>query len=170
MFRPAHTAVGSLLSSLGSSSNVMQPDTALFVAVSTAIIAPGDTTYLQIGEAPWTEVVRVTAFNAGILTIVRGIDGTLPGAFPAGTPVRYILAAEAVEAMIQAAIAALALPGSLTFQINAPNAVDVVGNNVIFAIAPANITSPDGSVDVTGSGNSIGVSVARGAFGCCEGS
>lgn len=168
MFRPAHAAVGTLTTSLGASGNVMVPDAQLFAAVSAAIINVGDTTYLQVGEAPWVEIVRVDGFNAGVFLITRAIDGTLLSAFPAGTPVRYVMAAEAVSVMIQDVVDLLALPANLVFAINAPNSVSVAGSNVNINIVPTSVTSPDGTIDVTGSGSAIGVSVVRGAFGCCD--
>jgi hypothetical protein len=151
-----------------SADNSIEPDSFLFGQVSAALFTPGDVTYLAIGEAPSMEIVRVTGYTPGFLLVTRGVDGTTARAFPAGTPVRYIMPAQAVLDMIQDAIAVLPLPSNLTFSINAPNAVQQMGNNVDIVIAPTSVTSPDGSVDVTGGGFAVGVAVARGAFGCCD--
>lgn len=169
MFRPAHQAVGYIAWPIGASDSQLTVDAAMYGQVIAAIQSPGDSTYLAINGSGLVEVIRVVGWNAGTLTIERGIDNTLPSAFPMGTPIRYILAAAAAQDMVNEAIAGIVTPVNYTFNINAPNTVDVVGNNVNISIPPTNIMSPDGTIDVTGSGTSIGVAVVRGAFGCCEG-
>lgn len=170
MFKPVHQAAGTTTWALGVSDVALEVDNDTYGRITTAIQTPGDTTYLILNAPGWLEVVRVIGWTASTLLIERGVDNTVPSAFPAGTPVRYILAAAAVQDIVNEAIASIITPANLTFNINAPNTVDVIGNNVNIIVPPVSLVSPDGTIDVTGSNNNLGIAVVRGAFGCCEGS
>jgi hypothetical protein len=142
----------------------------MYGQITAAMQAPGDTTYLIINAPGWVEVVRVIGWTASALLIERGVDNTVPSSYPIGTPIRYILAAAAVQDIVDEAISSIVTPANLTFNINAPNTVDVIGTNVNIIVPPVSIVSPDNTIDITGSNNNLGIAVVRGAFGCCEGS
>jgi hypothetical protein len=126
-----------------------------------------DHTYLFVSDGVTVELIKVTQLNAGVMSVVRGQDGTSAHAFPIGSSMYFQMSGVAVSEMIATAIAAAGLPATLTFAINAPNTVNKVGSVVTINVPKLPLTSPDGTVDVTTVGDGYGVDVERGAFGCC---
>jgi hypothetical protein len=167
MFKPLQGVHGTLETALGQADNVMYVDAQL-VADLTARMGIGNYTYLLIEQMDTAEAVLVSGFTSYGVLIERGKDGSVPITFLPGATIKYVLTSEAVGGMVSDYVNSLGLDAVTTFTINAPHTVDKMGNEVTIDIKPPNISSPDGSIDVTGSGLDIGVSVQRGAFGCCD--
>lgn len=169
MFKPLQGASGTLVQPLGSADNIMYVDPQLIAYVYAGLGAgDGNHTFLLIEQAGIAEAVKVMDFGPYALIVERGKDGSQPRNFIPGATIRYILTTEAVQGIVYDYVTSLGLDAVTTFDINAPHVVTKLGNQVTLDIKSPNISSPDGSIDVTGTGLDIGVSIQRGAFGCCD--
>lgn len=169
MFKPLQGVSGTLVQPAGAGDNIMYVDAQLAAWISAGLTpGAGNHTYLLIEQTGMSEAVKVMDFTPFALLVERGKDGSSPKTFLEGATLKYILTAEAVGELVVEAINALPPEAVLQFSINAPHSVERVDEQVTINIQPPNITSPDGTIDVTGSGLDIGISIQRGAFGCCD--
>lgn len=167
MFKPVQGAVGELAQILGAADLVAYVNVDFANKIMTAI-AGGHHTYVIVSELGLVEAMKVTSADLFGLVIERAKDGTTAQVFNAGATIEYVLTSEAVLDIVNARLAEIAIEDTLTFSINAPHAVVRTGLNVDITVQPTAITSPNNTIDVTGSGFEIGVDVERGAFGCCD--
>lgn len=170
MFKPVQGATGLLAQAVGVLDTVLYVNAdlgnKLAVALGTGL---GNFTYVLVSELGVVEAMKVTAADIYGLTVERAKDGSVARPFSVGAVVEYALVSEAVLDMINDRLQSLGDVNTLTFEINAPHTVvkDDTGL-VTIDIKPMTITSPDGTIDVTGDGDSLGIAVKRGAFGCCD--
>lgn len=164
MFKPAHSAVGCIVSPITSMSNVLTLDPDSYAALDLALDT-GDFTYMRLGEGSIVEVVRVFGTLGGnMVEVARGQDGTLPRAFAANTDIVYCFCAAAVEHMI----AAISPPNVLIQAAdNSPIVVtELAANQYEIGMEPISISSPNGSIVVTGEFPDIELALDPSSTGC----
>lgn len=163
MLKPLHALDGCLSADITAFADLIFLDnesTALIVANMDA----DDVTYIAVGEAPSMEVMRLRFVNSTYFEVTRGADDTTATAFPINTPVKYILAYDMVQEMIDAI-------SPVAFDVVGTSPVNVADNGsgtFTVSIDPTTITSPDGTINVLGAYPDFKIDIERGAFGCCE--
>lgn len=167
MFKPVQGATGELAQAASALDVILYVNADLANKLTTAL-SGGHHTYVLIEEVGSVEAVKVTAADLFGLTVERAQDGSTAKAFSAGATVEYALVSAAVADLVDDRLAELGIEGTLNFVINEPHAVDKVDDLVTITIQPMTITSPNGTIDVTGEGFTLGLDVERGAFGCCD--
>lgn len=168
MFKPVYAPSGVLITAVSALANVFAVNSILYAHISAILGEAGtDHTYLLLSDGVNAEVVRVDQLNDGLINVTRAQNSTVAAAFGAGTSVTAIVPTVAIQAMIDDAITAAALPSGLTFVINDPHTVDQVGDEVTINIEKLPLTSPDGTVNIASLGDGYTLDIERGAFGCC---
>ena len=164
MFKPVNGAVGCITAPISNVSNVFTVDPETYAKLQAAL-GVDDFTYMRLGEGTVVEVVRVFGvLAANTVEVDRAKDGTLPLAFPANTKLEYYFCAAAVEHMI-AGIS----PPNILIQATPGSPIVVtelsVGQYEI-GMEPVSISSPNGSIIVTGEFPSVQLSLDPSSTGC----
>lgn len=165
MFKPAQLAIGTTVSSITISSNVVVFDTNLYNRLVDVLGENGsDHTYLQLSAGIIREIVRVDNLDGGAATIARSRDGTDPAAFAPGTYVRYEFCSAAVTDMISA------LPANaVTINAIAPVIVtENSPNNFTVELQSVNIVSSNGTLNVSGTFPDVDLTVNTTTLGLCN--
>lgn len=166
MFTPVPNACGSVLITVQMLDNVITVDPGLYQRLEDALgIMGSNHTYLKVGTYPYIEYIRVTSVS-GIpnqIVVERAIDNTLPQIHAANTAIEYVLAAQAVQDMVDAAsMATLSLTGQY------PVIVDQSAANAFgISLAPVSLTSENGSIIISGTFPEMGIVVNPTNNGCC---
>jgi urease gamma subunit len=167
MFKPVQGAAGELAQVASTADLVIYVNSDLASKITTAL-AGVHHTYIVVSEVGVVEAMKVTSADLFGLVVERAKDGTTAKTFNAGATVEYALTSDAVLDIVNERLAEIGVEDTLTFSINLPHAVERTGDNVDITIQPMTLTSPNSTIDITGSGFDIGLDVERGAFGCCD--
>lgn len=166
MFLPIHSRAGYLADAASSASNVLQLSDDLYSALESVLGEFGaNHTYLAV-QGPVYEVVRVNQLIGTCqATVTRGIDGTAASAIAAGTVIVPSIPAAAVQDMIDASLPSDAFTLAGTYPITVTEGAN---HDYTIALTALQLTSPDATVDITGTWPSLGLAVNRSALGYCD--
>lgn len=124
MYKPAYFAIGTTTAFLSASSNIVEVDSGLYVALM-AYLSVGDWTYLRVQNAVNTEIVKVLGLLSGnSLAISRGKEYSAKTTFLPGANVGYVDTVAGILDMLD--IPAL--------ELNALDGIGIVGQEINYPI------------------------------------
>lgn len=166
MYKTIYGVGGSIVFSASALANVLVPSNDAYSQLQGVLGEAGtDYTYMLASNGVSLELIKVVQLNTGLLTVERGQDGTTPISLPIGTTLSFGLSQLGVQDIIDAKLAAAALPASLSFAINSPNTVSVASGIVTIDIPLVPLYS-DETMDVIQEGDGYRFEIIRGAFDC----
>lgn len=165
MFKPAVNTYGHITTSVSAVANIFLVDDESAGTIAAALTDIADWTYLKVGIAPQSEVVKVTAISGNAITVTRAIDGTVGLAFPTLTPLQYILSAAAVADIVQEnAFVQVQLASSdanIVVVENGPN-------DFTITLTEPTFLSSSGSIEISGAWPELELDINPDYNGCCS--
>jgi hypothetical protein len=138
-------------------------------SASLAYLAPllvsGAWTYVRARVGNAVEVMKVTELSAPNLVVERSIENTSPLPFAPGQELEFYAGVSAMADLIAAAALTPAL--SITSPDSSINVVNTAPSTYTIEAAIPSLTSSDGSITITQSGNVNNLSVNQSNIGCC---
>lgn len=167
MYKSAINASGFLLEDAAALANVISVSSNVYQRLAGILGTLGvDHTYMQLGDAPNAEIIRVKQVNnvSFELIVDRAVEGTTAKAYPAATSIAYVLTENAIMDIINATIAP-----TLTITAMAPLVAEVVATNTYeLSLTPLALGSNNESVLFTGTWPNIDLAVNPASNGCCS--
>lgn len=164
MFKPAYNLKGCITAPAAALANVLQIDAASWAYLNT-LLAVDDWTYMKLGTAPTSEIIKIIGLASNTAIVTRGLDGTPPTAFSEGTEFEFALGPSAVVDIIAAnPVVATAL--SIT--VDEPLHIEQIAVNQFHITSDVlALTSADGTITVTGTYPTLSIDTNSAAAGCC---
>lgn len=168
MYKQLHTQIeGNLTADISSVATFIPIDSATAAILQTEInFAGGEWTYLELSNGSYTEEIRVTEVNNGMITVDRHTSDSTPQVF--GAADTFITASRGSKAVVQDLIAQS--PQSINFTLSGTGAALVSGISTArnVHVDEAVLLGQNG-VEVMGAWPNFTIGLSRAAGGCCPG-